>query len=307
MFVFSALLTLAALDFFSLERIFPHKHLIRERYETQQTKQYLTSFYKPSQKKEEIKKSRSTQKINIKKGVLYGLYFMGTLQGTASFLNTEDYKIGIQDNKPTYDRCPVPLRIYPSSEEEANTYFGYCVKRACNRYKCPLQWQNIFVPIFEWTCPFLICVPDSTKTYSAKSISPKEQNVIEQLAFREKRCWQSTCHKFGKFFSPELSMPHNKKREEKLNQCFAPVCKLFSTNRCINGYQGTGKFVQSNVPQILYHMFQSICNTTLCPGRFVETRSFALREPVTSLVEKLLGYCKRISSYPTQKPAWAKP
>ena len=278
MFALCTFPTFASLDYFSFSSIFPQTQTMKERIENNFLLNTPRCAMGRTLQKKTNTRIRSYRSKNIKKLLAAGVLTIFAQQ--------------VSGHKTMSDACPVPLKIYPTQQQPAQNYFQKCILQSCNTYKCPEELPKDLTPIFEWTCPFLICVQDRSNTYNKTIISPKEQDVINKLALREKRCWQSTCHKFGKFFSPELSMPENPEKEEKLNQCFEPTCKLFSTHKCIGGRQGTGRYVPSNLSQLFHHMFQSICNTTLCPGRFVETKSLALREPVMSLVEKFLNYCR---------------
>ena len=209
---------------------------------------------------------------------------------------------GIQAHKTMYDPCPAPLKIYEPQHPTAANFFNHCINRVCQRYACPSELPPGMIPIAESTCPREICITNKRSVYG-KKITPKEQRVVNRLARREDRCWRGTCKKYGSFFSPALVIPNNITATQQLNECFAPVCKMFSTNKCIDGQRLWNDQPSSNMVQLIYSLFKNVCDETLCPGRYVEKYSFAMREPMITVVNKFLKYCKQYyNRYTNQTP-----
>ena len=215
---------------------------------------------------------------------------------------------GIQANKTMYHPCPAPLKIYEPQHPTAANFFNRCINRVCQRYACPSELPPGMRPIAESACPRKICVLHNRSWHKHRELyeeplTSKEQQVVKRLARREKRCWYRTCARHGRFFSPALVIPNNITATQQLNECFAPVCKMFSTNKCINGQRLWNDQPSSNTVQLIYSLFKNVCDETLCPSRYVEKYSFAMREPTITVVNKFLKYCKQYyDRYTNQTP-----
>ncbi|MEH0002979.1 MAG: hypothetical protein V6Z78_05405 [Holosporaceae bacterium] len=212
----------------------------------------------------------------------------------------------IQAHKTMYHPCPAPLKIYEPQHPEAANFFNRCINKVCKRYACPSELPPGMIPIAEDSCAHNLCITNKRNVYG-KTITEKEQRVINRLARREDRCWRRTCRKHGIFFSSALIIPNNMTATQKLNECFAPACKTLSTHKCLSDRQLLQDAhlwddqPHTNIFDRLYRLLKSFCDTILCPGRYIPKHAAGAGESAFATVKKILENCKNNYQVMTDK------